>query len=940
MFAELYLTDGTEKVNLLGANQAGHGIGLAKVRFTRPTRQQSNVFIQEYDTVEESYALKIIGLTQDNVIAYQRSLDTMLEKARNYFVSEGEFGLVWLVSRAASESNTRYAVVYGGQTQDYPDVYDQPFATTGNMPVMSDLDLALTRGVWLANPPLSPACHPITNGVNWQNYVPSWTNRTGVTNGRGLYTIKSNGNMFAGQDGIISISTNNGTSWGTSKTLSAGNVAQDFIVAFGKLYAAVARAAGANSDSGIWSATLAGGSWTQEVASANAYSFAILQDGRLLCGGSSIIRVQSASGGAWSTYSSALTGSVKALTVTSLGTLIAGDQYDVWRQPKGGTLAITNVTSVGPFGHAISFAATTNRVVLVSDADVSLSLDDGLTFKIVLAASTIAAFYSASKDLVYVSYNASGMVYISADGGITWTQESASYIPVYASPSGQITEANTGSIFGIHASNILEKSYTTLVSGPQAASCTVPTYVANRSNNPMLTYITVFDNSPTTYTALGGNVNTTTGSKLWPTTVAVGDILYLGMLVPILTTQIVPNSIYFSLTVTNKTSTFVYEYWNGSAWTALSQVVDGTSQLHRSGVLSWVVSSNWASTTVNSVTAFWIRLRVTAIGSITASPEANNIYVPSRNYIEVDDASGDIPALGELVITNANDGGDGNNWTQANTMLIGLRSIERGATFEPFLDPEVSASGTQVADLSLSASGSYVSNAVNLTTYTLAAQYLPSRKGLVHDYYGTYRIFLRYAFYDTDQVVTVKLELINFSALLSTVSEEKVLRDVTSTKGFARLLDMGQFTIGIQNFLNLNELGDDVHFNLYTKSSASSQTLKLFELILIPVDEWTGYFEDTSHSGGLTNNNSLDIDSASFFKRKLRSMVKYRGSELVTAAWRPSASGPLTVQAGKQQRFYFLSELWNGEYMASPFTQVHQVQLYTHERFLGLRGNG
>ena len=55
---------------------------------------------------------------------------------------------------------------------------------------------------------------------------------------------------------------------------------------------------------------------------------------------------------------------------------------------------------------------------------------------------------------------------------------------------------------------------------------------------------------------------------------------------------------------------FVWEYWNGSAWTALSYTTDSTLALRQSGFLTFTKPSNWRDTQINATRKFWIRLRV------------------------------------------------------------------------------------------------------------------------------------------------------------------------------------------------------------------------------------------------------------------------------------------------------------------------------------------
>jgi hypothetical protein len=69
-------------------------------------------------------------------------------------------------------------------------------------------------------------------------------------------------------------------------------------------------------------------------------------------------------------------------------------------------------------------------------------------------------------------------------------------------------------------------------------------------------------------------------------------------------------------TVATGAYTLAFEYWNGG-WVALSGVTDGTGGFVNSGVnyITYTLPSDWATTSVNSVTAYWIRLRVTGLGT-------------------------------------------------------------------------------------------------------------------------------------------------------------------------------------------------------------------------------------------------------------------------------------------------------------------------------------
>jgi len=69
--------------------------------------------------------------------------------------------------------------------------------------------------------------------------------------------------------------------------------------------------------------------------------------------------------------------------------------------------------------------------------------------------------------------------------------------------------------------------------------------------------------------------------------------------------------------------TIVWEYWNGTSWSTLT-VTDGTNGFRNSGTnnVSFTPPADWAKTTVQGKTAYWVRARATfgASPSITTAP--------------------------------------------------------------------------------------------------------------------------------------------------------------------------------------------------------------------------------------------------------------------------------------------------------------------------------
>lgn len=71
----------------------------------------------------------------------------------------------------------------------------------------------------------------------------------------------------------------------------------------------------------------------------------------------------------------------------------------------------------------------------------------------------------------------------------------------------------------------------------------------------------------------------------------------------------------FSLsTLGTSVAGFTVEYWNGSAWVAVTGLTDGTTGLTASGTMTWTIPSDWATTALNGITCYWLRLRYTSYG--------------------------------------------------------------------------------------------------------------------------------------------------------------------------------------------------------------------------------------------------------------------------------------------------------------------------------------
>ena len=961
MFAELYLTNGSTKIDLLGGNRIRYGFHLMRMTMSRPQRDPSGAFRQAYGAVNEVYELRIGDLSHNGIAARQRALDSMLEQARNYFNSNAENTLIWLVARTLQETNTRYAVVYGGVIEAYGDVYGQPFVGGSEMSVLGEISLGLERSAWLGYPPLEPVCLPITNDIEWNPNASTWVSNETLTGVQSMFTTNSSTVLAGGAD--ILRTEDNGDNWTNELTSGTANLRfwQFEQEANGRIWAVAGLTTGAaGATSGLYYSDDDGSSWTQHTASEDFYSVAYRStDNALFFGGDGVIKYIK-DGGSLTTSSTDPVGKVKAIALSSGGAITAGDEYNTWRIPNNSlTAVISTAEDVGPF---LKMLAVDDYVLLSSASFLSVSRDDGKTWSIYWREWGVDAIVLLQDGTILASQNATDDIFVSRDGGFFWE---ASATLTGDDPIRAFAELEDIYIFaGADATIYRRISLNAFIPyGPYDLDCTTPVYVANHRLESNWTHILIEDESAATFETLTpADVATLLSSGndhlMFPSPIAVDDAFYVGISTSAENDGAF-NNLFVRLTERNFTLVLVIEYWDGAAWTAFSttELRDNTSSLHRSGVMAWhnVVL---ATTAVNSITAYWVRFRVTDAGTMaTAIPTFDNLYIVQQPYIEFDNVAGDIPAIAQIQFYNMIDDGNGNAPSLPNdAVIMGLRSVERGEKFTAFLNiaPAQNPFGitasvdgvetTFVTDRALAAAGQYalyVPDTLNAWGNKVA---ITLNSEIAKDYNGTYQVYLRLAYGGFDDTVSVRLVLENFSNQGQIVGDEVVLEG-HETSDFANNIYLGQFSIMPDRYLSPTDEGiSTTAFRIQLKSSASgflTYDVAMFELILIPADEWIGTFEDSTLLAAAGLERYVDIDSATFPKRILRSTIRERGSEKISGIWNTSATGVFALSPGLKQRLWILmSQLSTTEEDSngSAWTIINQVKLFHNPRWLGLRG--
>lgn len=84
------------------------------------------------------------------------------------------------------------------------------------------------------------------------------------------------------------------------------------------------------------------------------------------------------------------------------------------------------------------------------------------------------------------------------------------------------------------------------------------------------------------------------------------------------------------------TWTVEWQYYNGSSYTALSNVADGTSEFETAGLnkVSWDFPSAgaWPESTLHAIAAYWVRAEVTAVTTVTTPPTGTQAYYETGRW--------------------------------------------------------------------------------------------------------------------------------------------------------------------------------------------------------------------------------------------------------------------------------------------------------------------
>lgn len=731
----------------------------------------------------------------------------------------------------------------------------------------------------------------------------------------------ANGDLYAG-DSSIKRSTDGGATWSTVLTPGGGTTCYAIIEANGGYLAAFATAGAPASASGLYTSTN-GTSWAQSVSNTNIYSLAKRQDGLVFSGRDGSVVATG--------ISISTAGEVKALAVSALRTVVFADLYNVYRIPNGATTATpTEVES--PYAPTVLLSRAGHAdgpgLILGTQNDISVSWDDGQSWEIVQTLFQAQAGAVLADGSVLMAEKSTGAVWISRDGGLTYSE----YATGFASDIYALAEDPDGNLYLLDTSAIYKRSADegVLSLGPVSGAAV---YVANKRTAANLTHLKVYDASATTYTTT--TADAFANAYLFPSSPAVDDIAYIGVQSTVANAGPFHNLIV-ALSVVNQSIEYTIQYYDGSDWTDMIYQ-DNTGGLRRSGSIAWEGLTDWEPVAVDGVTAYWVRFVIDSVGSAVARPRLTSLYSATQPYIEVPAPAGDIDAIARLELIPQADGDLGYG---INGAIIAVRTLSRGADFTPFFvmaesqnAPGITVSaGSQtafVADVETAAAGQLL----RYTPTTTGAWLTVATATIANadSYRGDFQLYARLKF-------TGDADTVQARGVVDAQTGEAAYLEPWSTlaTGYAGLVHLGPFHIHDRRQFSEASAAIDVSLQLRTSAADAAQAVDIFELILMPADEWIGNVTDPRNETAAV---ALVVDSATFPKRQLRAYGAQKGTRFVSGTWRASATGAFTLAPGEVQRIWIVTQVWNGTHLGSPYPALYRAKLWIHERWLGLRGD-
>lgn len=480
---------------------------------------------------------------------------------------------------------------------------------------------------------------------------------------------------------------------------------------------------------------------------------------------------------------------------------------------------------------------------------------------------------------------------------------------------------------------------------------------------------------------------------LLPTPIANGDILYLGCdnLSP--SPGIFTNAVFDLDTSIAINDEGRWEYWTGAAWTRLNtqdktamDTAIGLGYDYHSfsddgvGSVWWRSPSNWATTTVNGVTGYWVRYRLTSVMSAARVKQQNRqIYTVNTPYVDIEETEvgGDIPAKANWLIRNTWSPFDiSPSFYDTGRVIMGLRSDWRGEEYTPYLNmtdvPFYDDAGGNI--YTVRATDGYATFATS--PYSTTGRYIRDTGGgavgaerdiltvIINPIYGNqwigeYRVFVRY-FETSSNIHYLRLRASTNNTICGSTAFAPTRYDSDMAPDpQPYVCELGRLSI-MPPYREVpgRNFAIALNFDLISIRTGAS-TLYLYDIILMPADEWIGDFY-------MNKDNVYSSLAPQYDKHAYRSLMidSIYGREAVSAIvadetgisagdsiyykerWGDFCYGNAILAQNQAHRMWFFtynnyqdySSLVDDNYESSHFEMGHTLTAKKAQRYLGMRG--
>jgi len=1048
--AILRITDGTTRISLLTRGGARSGFHLKEWRPSVATYKLGGIWRDspfsdgrkmadnQWQHPIETITLHLLDTSIDGNAQRISDLRRMLEKAVQYWTTDWQNEIVWIEARSKCETNIRYATLYDARIQNDADPYQQPLISPRS-PIQRALTFLFERGHWSSHPPGSSTCVELSAQQDW-HYEVDWelnSSQPGDTT-RVLYGDEPCGYLFAGDEGDIwrtddPSTLNNWTNHGTDPNdLDVYAITK---APNGHLFAS-----GYGTGSGRTNvSTDCGANWTEYIAGTprgtRSYgSLCASSDGNLYLatgntlGVPALLRTDPAAAALWVVaISSGAWDQVRCIAELDTNRMILGVENtdgdgEVWISDD--YWATSKKTFTLGWYPTYLFVTAEGLILMGTSGGSIYSSVDGTVWEERWNGGdgSVCAIDQADDGTVKcTNYVAGGIggtsrVFVSGDGGYTWNTDElvtaarnhtyallwSSFLPV----GGQwFTSVDT------HALGFPEiYALDNIVDLGRAATCDDEVFLVNHRAELNITNVKVYEDGVGYSDEFPAAIFP---FDLLPGSTSVDDAVYFGVDTDFQDSGDPPiDNLVFDIGTPGYDISIRWEYYAG-AWTTLT-VQDGTDAgtgpLTKSGVNSvhWEPPGDWEATDIDGVTALWVRLYVYgAPGGDEEIPTQDNRNVYSCRWPRVDLAAAQVPgtldALAHHILRMRSDGPNGSGPDlYGNRILVGLRSIDRGADFTAYLNCADEQNPVGI-ECSLGASTTFINyldaapgRAVHYAPTGYQAMAMRVRFGLANtlarQFHGSYRAFLR-----CRQTVGASGDIrvrLYIGTPWGSDDYWSQIRSIPETLGFNKLIDFGEVKLPLSQLLSTERIATtriEVHAETTTAGVTSAMVpmstwmgagilapydtgvqsgvsptnldswttaqlwydgstilgdfpgLYFLDLILIPSDEWMGDFVDEalSVSTAWSNGKVFEIDSIVYPKTEMRGIVRHSATDAINAIYVPLTPGPAMLQPNAQQRLWVLVDKSDTTYTPDWNCSPHigmSAQSYRVSRYLGMRG--